>query len=347
MFHRPEDHDEPAAETRFPIPGSDRKPVVTWTLLGFILALWLLAETTGGSTNADTLLTLGAMEGQRVAAGDYWRLFAAMFLHSGLVHLGLNCFGLFIFGQQTEQMYGHVRFAAIYLLAGLGGSVASYALNLSLIENGIGVGASGAIFGVIGALVAFFLSNRDRLGRMGRQSLIGLLALAAINLAFGLAVDGVDNYAHVGGFVSGLLLGLALSPDYRPIRDVFGRVERIIDVNSMVKRSWVLPLAVTALTAGVLLGNSNVGESPIERLRHAEDYLAAGEVAQAFGELERAIEIAPNFAPAYLMRARMLADMGNISMAVSDVGKAVRLARTESEQREAVELLIRIRGGRR
>ena len=109
-----------------------------------------------------------------------------------------------------------------------------------------------AIFGVLGGLVAFFLSHRNQLGDMGRRSLTGLLVLAGINLVFGLMTAGVDNYAHIGGFVCGVLLGIAFSPRYLPVLDTFGFVSEVVDANSIVKRWWALP-AVGVVSQLVLL----------------------------------------------------------------------------------------------
>ncbi len=337
--------DEPDDETRFPVPGADRKPFVAWALLGAIVLTWALAELAGGSADSATLIAFGAMEAGAVAAGDYWRLFTAIFLHAGLWHLGLNCVSLFILGTQAEKVFGHARFAALYLLSGLGASALSYALNLSRLENAVGVGASGAIFGLLGGLAAFFLINRDKLGAMGRSSLTALLILAGINLAFGLAVPGIDNYAHAGGFASGALIGLAFAPGYRLERDAFGRIGRLYDANSFVRRLWVLPLAALAIFAGTLWGNRNVGESPLAHARQAERHIADGEFDQALAALERALEIAPDYAPAYMARAEALAAIGRRDLALSDLGRALRYAANDAQREEALRLLVQINGG--
>ena len=341
-------HSEPGEYpdgARFPIPGAGRKPFVTWALLAAVAAIWGLAELSGGSGDSATLIAFGAMEASAVAAGDYWRLLTAMFLHSGMWHIGLNCAGLFVLGTQAEKVYGHVRFSALYLLSGLGASAASYALNLSRMENSVGVGASGAIFGLLGGLAAFFLINRDRLGKMGRSNLTALLVLAGVNLAFGLAIPGIDNYAHVGGFAAGALLGLAFAPDYRAEFDPFGRVERVYDANSLLKRSWALPLAALAIFAGTLWGNGNVGESPAAYAREAERHLADGDAERALAALDRALEIAPGYVPAHIAKAKALAALGRDDLAASELGKAFRLATSDAERREALRLLVQISGG--
>lgn len=223
------------------------------------LATALLAQIVSGSTSASALIELGAMKGSLIAGGEYWRLFTAMFLHFGWLHLALNCFGLYIFGQMIEGLYGRSRFIVIYTLAGLAGSVSSYAFNLSLSPyNSVGIGASGAVLGLLGATVAFFIRNREMLGEMGRRTLAGLIIVAGINLAFGFMTPGVDNLAHIGGFVGGLALGLAFTPTYRIAVDPFGFGVAVVDDNSLLKRLWAIPVAVAVLSAGVWLGNSNV-----------------------------------------------------------------------------------------
>ena len=346
MFPRPDQHEEVPSGPGVPLPGLGRRPYATWALLAIIAVMHLIAEVSGGSTDARVLRDLGAMGGQEIAAGEYWRLFAAMFLHSGWMHLGLNCFGLFIFGQQLEQLYGHSRFIALYVAAGLAGSVMSYALNLSLAPNVIGIGASGAVFGVLGGLVAFFLSHRGQLGDMGRRSLIGLLALAGANLLFGLVTAGVDNYAHIGGFVCGVALGIAFSPRYLPVLDMFGFVSKVVDANSIVKRWWALPAVGVLLVAGVMIGDANVGDSPVTHLRQAQQYRTESNLTGALEELEKAIEIDPAYGPSYLERAVIMAELGNIDRAISDAALAARFSRSEAEQQHAIRLMLQLQSRR-
>ena len=346
MFPRLDQQDDVPTSPAVPLPGLGRRPYVTWTLLALIAAMHLVAEASGGSMNTAVLRNLGALEGQQIAAGEYWRLFTAMFLHSGWMHLGLNCFGLFVFGRQLEQLYGRSRFIAIYVLAGLAGSVTSYALNLSLASNAIGVGASGAIFGVLGGLVAFFLSHRNQLGDMGRRSLTGLLVLAGINLVFGLMTAGVDNYAHIGGFVCGVLLGIAFSPRYLPVLDTFGFVSEVVDANSIVKRWWALPAVGVVLAAGVIVGDANVGDSPVTHLREARHYRTESNLTAALDELDKAIEIDPSYGPSYLERAEVMAELGNIDRAIVDAALAARFSRSESEQQQAIRLMVQLQSRR-
>ncbi len=345
LFSRPHDPEDSPDSARLP-PGLDRTPYVTWLLLGANVVLYLLTELQGGSTAADVLIRLGAMESWLIASGEYWRLFSAMFLHSGLVHLGFNVIGLLIFGQQLERLYGYSRFLVIYILAGLAGSITSYAFNLSSAPNAIGVGASGAVFGILGALVAFFLSNRNLLGQMGRQTLTGLLVLAAINLAVGFVMPSIDNFAHMGGFAGGFLLGFAYSPNYRETYSFAGWPEGLRDTNSMYRRLWVLPVAVIILVAGVIVGDFLVGDTPITYIRQAVEHHESGEFGLALNSVEQALNIQPNYGPAYLRRALIMTDMGNIDRAMDDLGRSVRLGLSDSDRSRAINLLLELRASR-
>lgn len=191
--------------------GASGAAAVTWALLAVNLAVWLLMELSGGSGRTTTLIRFGAMYGPLIGMGEYWRLFTAIFLHAGILHLVLNCVGLWIIGRLVEGLYGHFRFIAIYLIAGLSGSALSYVFN----KAAVAAGASGAIFGILGALTAYFLAHRGLMGDMGRQNLTGLAVVVALNLAVGLIIPGIDNWAHLGGLAGGFVVGLALAPRYR------------------------------------------------------------------------------------------------------------------------------------
>ena len=335
-------------------PGLRRKPYLTWTLLSVNLLLWLLVEMSGGSTNTDVLLKFGAMEAQHIAAGDYWRLFTATFLHSGLLHLSFNCIALFIFGHQLEQIYGHTRFIAIYFIAGLAGSATSYALSISAAPNTLGVGASGAVFGLLGGLVAFYTVHRDKFGAIGRQSLTGLLVIVAINVALGFVVPGIDNFAHIGGFVAGLLVGLAYYSDLQSrVRPLWMASERRSDINSMLRRWWVIPAAAAVLVAGIFLGNLNLDDTPIPHLLRAEEYRLQGEITLALDELDRAIQIDPYYSLSYLRRGQLMAELGNSDLAIPDLVRAVHLSQydsratsrlSDSDKRDAIRLVAQLSG---
>lgn len=163
------------------------------------------------ASNGAALYILGAKENQAIDSGQWWRLLTPMVLHGNLTHLLFNSWALYSLGMEAERMFGTARFLAVYLLAGLAGSIASYMFNPAALS----VGASGAIFGLLGALAAFSFSARSLIGWEASKMQLGQMAtLVVINLAFGLAVPNIDNSAHIGGLLVGGLAGLGLAPRY-------------------------------------------------------------------------------------------------------------------------------------
>ena len=332
-------------ETEFqqgaPLPGAGRAPVVTWTLLAVNALVWMAMEVVGGSEDPEVLLDFGALFGPSIANGEYWRLFTAMFLHIGLMHLLFNGFGLFIFGRMVERVYGRTRFAAIYLLAGLAGSVVSFLLN----PISIGAGASGAIFGILGALVAYFVAGRDVLGEMGRQTRSGLVVIAVINLMFGYLTPGIDNWAHLGGLIGGFAVAYPLAPTFRRqgSTDPIQIPTRPVKTNSLVRRWWVLPLALLVLAAGTRMGMATVGDHPIFHVQKAERFLEEQSYDSALQEIAEAIQLDPLIGEAYYVRGRVLADIGDVGGAVSDLALAIRLGLDPETRAQAITLLLALR----
>lgn len=171
-----------------------------------------------GSQDSRVLFFFGAKINELVAVGETWRLFSAMFLHIGVLHLLFNLYALNSLGPLVEAYFGHVRFTAIYLIGGLFGSLASYAFSPSP-----AAGASGAIFGLAGCLTLYFYFYRENFGARGRAILYNMLIVIGINLVFGLSQPGIDNWGHMGGLVGGALVTIGLMPRYkRPEAITFG-----------------------------------------------------------------------------------------------------------------------------
>ena len=160
------------------------------------------------STN-EVQLALGANFGPATQDGEWWRLASAMFLHFGAVHLLLNMWALWDAGQWVERMYGRWRFASIYIISGLSGNL------LSLVVQGnsaVSGGASGAIFGIYGALLTFLWRERSAItSHEFRWLFWGALGFAIATIILGFIVPGIDNSAHVGGFISGILASIVFS----------------------------------------------------------------------------------------------------------------------------------------
>jgi hypothetical protein len=222
-----------------------------------------------------------------------------MFLHIGFSHLAFNAWALFSLGREVEAFYGPVWFTAIYLISGLGGNLAYYLFG----SDTLSAGASGAVFGLIGSEAAFFWLNRDLFGQIGRQRLANLAVLIGINLIFGFTVPGINNLAHLGGLVSGAVMGLALAPRYRfrlltfpgtpehpePImtRALFDRHPRFVRIAAV---------ALIALSALVILqvGHEQWAGSVDVLRRQAEAAFDQEDFAGAQRLLEQALELEPD-----------------------------------------------------
>lgn len=183
-------------------------------LIGINVAVWLLqtilsfSETSG----ADWITFNFSMIPGAVASGEWYRLLTSMFLHApftgsivGLIHIGFNMYILRIYGPYVEEAFGSPRFLGMYLLAGLGGSAASYAFGTL---GRLALGASGAVFGVVGMLLVFLQRRKNR--AMVAQFQQTLFIFLGLNLLIGFSIRGIDNLAHIGGLVTGALLALGL-----------------------------------------------------------------------------------------------------------------------------------------
>jgi rhomboid protease GluP len=181
----------------------------TSAIVAINILFFLGVELTGGS-GVKNLLDWGAKYGPYIAEGEYWRLLLPMFLHVGFFHMLTNLFGLVIFGSMVERIFGTRNFVVVYLLAGIMGNVISY-----LAGPNPGVGASGAVFGILGAFGVYLLLNRRLLGQMGRQQLTSIGVIVAINIVLGLATTGIDNAAHFGGLLAGGFIAWLIAPRQR------------------------------------------------------------------------------------------------------------------------------------
>ena len=183
-----------------------RESPVTALLLIAIAVTFVLETWKGGSTNSEVLVALGANYPPAVLGqGEWWRLLTSMFLHIGFFHLLLNGWALYQLGSLFELMMGSLNMLLVYFVSGVAGSAASL-----FFTQGLSAGASGAIFGVLGALIAFLLRHRGRLNSFGTSLLGQLVIWALINVFIGFTTPGIDNAAHLGGCAAGFLLGLVL-----------------------------------------------------------------------------------------------------------------------------------------
>ena len=185
-----------------------RKEPVTILLIALNILVFLAVEMTGSSQDVFHMLNCGASYTPLVRdQGETYRLLTSMFLHFGISHLANNMLVLFVLGSRLERVTGKVRFLIIYLLGGLAGNILSMLMELSSREYAVSAGASGAVFAVMGAMIYVVVRNR---GWLEDLSMRQILVMAIFSLYFGLTSSGVDNAAHIGGMISGLLLAVIL-----------------------------------------------------------------------------------------------------------------------------------------
>lgn len=191
-----------------PEPLPEHTPWVTIALAAANIVVWFVTLALGASVispSPEWLFEHGGNLGAITLAGEEWRLFTSMFLHIGVLHIAMNMAGLIIGGRVIERLFGHLGFAAIYVISGLAGSLAT-----ALRPGVVSAGASGAIFGVLGALGAYYVIHRGRMDpRIARQA-SGLLVVVAYNVINGFVATGIDMYAHLGGLGAGFLCGFAM-----------------------------------------------------------------------------------------------------------------------------------------
>ena len=183
-------------------------PVTSALLAANVLIAVIMAAVAGDTADLGALIDFGANVKSATAAGDWWRLISSNFLHVGLLHLALNMYGLWVLGRLVEQFHGRTRMAIIYMGAGVFGAAAS----LWFGGPATSAGASGAIFGLLGAAVAELGLHRRHYPRRWSSALLGnLVFLAAANVAIGFMYPMIDQSAHLGGLAAGTVLGALLS----------------------------------------------------------------------------------------------------------------------------------------
>lgn len=184
---------------------SIKKPIITYCIIALCILAFILMYIFGnGSSDNLTLIKFGAnLDILTVGLGEYFRLITCSFLHIGIFHLLFNMYALYVIGSQAESFFGKIKYLIIYLFSAVSASL----LSLMFSSNVISAGASGAIFGLMGALLYFGYHYRIYLGNVIKSQ---ILPIIVINLLFGFLVSGVDNAAHIGGLIGGFLMAMVL-----------------------------------------------------------------------------------------------------------------------------------------
>jgi rhomboid protease GluP len=215
----------------------------TFALIGFTTFVFILQAASSALVGGDLLLALGAKVNQAILQGQTWRLVTPIFLHIGILHIGVNMYSLYIVGPPVERLFGLRRMLIVYLLSGVSGVAFSLAFS-----SAASAGASGAIFGLLGALGGFLFLHRGLFGRAGSVQLRQIALVAILNLAIGLS-PGIDNWGHLGGLVAGLALAYAIGPRFEAAMISLGQP------HWTDRRSWeqVWPSAMVSAAVVLLL----------------------------------------------------------------------------------------------
>ena len=184
-----------------------KRPIVNIILVVMNVAVWCVLEIIGDTQDAGLILKYGGMYPDLLLAGEWYRLFTAMFLHFGAEHLANNMILLAAAGGKLEAAAGSFRYLMIYLGSGVAGNLLSFYIRLQTGDYAVSAGASGAVFGMIGALVWVAVRNK---GKFEGLTTKGLLFMIALCMYYGVTTAGIDNWAHAGGAAGGLLLCILL-----------------------------------------------------------------------------------------------------------------------------------------
>lgn len=184
----------------------DKKATATYVLIILNILMFFISSFLTGNIfdmSTEVLIKLGAKYNPLIMQGEYYRLIAAMFLHGGLIHIVFNMYALRTLGVFIEREYGKIKFLIIYFLGGILGSYFSF-----LFSAGVSVGASGAIFALLGAALVYGIKMRKSIGK---EFLSNIIQVIAINLFLGVSISNIDNFGHIGGLLGGIITTLIIS----------------------------------------------------------------------------------------------------------------------------------------
>jgi membrane associated rhomboid family serine protease len=200
---------------------------IAHVLLALNVAVFLLQGAVGGR-----LLVAGAKVNTEIAAGQWYRLFTPMFLHASVSHLAVNAFSLYSTGPSVESWFGRARFTSLYIISGICGNMLSY-----MCTPTPSVGASGAIFGLVGATAVVLARHRRILGPRSRNSLNSLAYIMLVNFGMGMSPGSrIDNFGHLGGLLGGMVFAYLAGPRLVPVRGENGRT-LLVD-RSLLREAW-------------------------------------------------------------------------------------------------------------
>jgi membrane associated rhomboid family serine protease/cytochrome c-type biogenesis protein CcmH/NrfG len=295
---------------------------LTQIFFGINVAVYLGMVLASGSPfqefSGAELVQWGANAGALTISGEWWRLLTCVFIHGGLLHIAFNMWCLWDLGALSESLYGRWTFGTLYLICGLGASLASVTWNVHVLS----VGASGAIFGLAGALIAAFKLGEFSVPRAALSGTMrSLLVFVGFNLIFGAASGVTDNAAHVGGLVTGLILG-ALIARFAPLQEHAPR------------RFAIFVAVMLGLVGGASALAHHYGV-PL-RVGRTSNFAEGNQPGRAVAQLEKMVKQRPDFVPGHFNLARAYFNQGEYDRAVTELKRVLEL---DPKHRDARSLL--------
>ncbi|MDC3413390.1 rhomboid family intramembrane serine protease [Aquibacillus sp. 3ASR75-11] len=291
------------------------KPIFTYLFLLVNVAVFILLEINGGSMSTATLIKFGAKYNPAILEGEWWRIVSSMFLHIGYLHIAMNMLALFYLGNAVERIYGSARFFIIYFLAGIIGGLASFALSPQL-----AAGASGALFGLFGALLFFgVLYKKVFFQTMGKN----LLFIIGLNIVLGLSLPQIDNSAHIGGLIGGFIAA------------------SIVFLPKKKKRSiQLVMLLVYVAAASSLIVYGTTQTSPELQLQVVQQLIKDGDYKQTIDVINEQVENSESFKAEFLFyRSFAFIKLNKQESAISDLEQTVQLKPEFAEAQYNLALL--------
>jgi rhomboid protease GluP len=265
--------------------------------------------------------------------GEYFRLVMPMFLHGGWLHILGNSYCLYILGPILERVYGYGRYLTIYVAAGMGGAF----LSMEISRN-VSVGASGAIFGIAGAMLVTGFVHRDVIPpRWGRAFGKGMIPFIVLNLALGFSVHGIDNWGHLGGLATGALLAFVIPP---PRHDLpYGEI-----VEPPSQAIAFLPLAVVILAMAATANHYRTIQAMDRLLAQGERLVSARQNDRGLRDFQEALSLAPRQEQPHEALGRYYLMQRKYGQAIPELQEAVRLTEGDDQDRLELGLAYQLKG---
>lgn len=281
------------------------KPIFTYLLIGLNILYFFIIEMFGSSTDVPHLVQFGAKFNPLIMDHEWWRILTSMFIHIGFIHLFMNMIALFYLGTAVERIFGPAKFLIIYFLGGIVGGLASFAFTTN-----VSAGASGAIFGLFGAILFFGLKERKLfLQTIGRPILI----IIVFNVIIGFTAPQIDNSAHLGGLLAGFLSsGIVNLPNRKEMsKRIFATIGYIVIASTMV-----------------FFGFNNKDNIVTYNLIKIEDHLAQDEFNEIIKLVDESLPYSENDQKTlllYFQRSIAYINLGEYEAATVDLEKTIEI----------------------